>query len=161
MHMTADRRTRIVEDIRLELLFDVVIDLAPRLDMGLGPLGRRALFGAIGGSFEGPRMRGTVLAGGGDWALFRPDGAMVLDVRLTLRTHDDALIYMMYSGRWITPPSLRAAVADREKRHEVDPTGYYFRTNPVFETGANDFLAKPFRPRALSARLRALLKLKA
>ena len=30
----------------------------------------------------------------------------------------------------------------------------------VFETGANDFLAKPFRPRALSARLRALLKLK-
>jgi len=31
----------------------------------------------------------------------------------------------------------------------------------VFETGANDFLAKPFRPRALSARLRALLKLKA
>jgi CheY-like chemotaxis protein len=30
----------------------------------------------------------------------------------------------------------------------------------VFETGANDFLTKPFRPRALSARLRALLKLK-
>jgi type II secretory ATPase GspE/PulE/Tfp pilus assembly ATPase PilB-like protein len=30
----------------------------------------------------------------------------------------------------------------------------------VFETGANDFLAKPFRPRALSARLRALLKVK-
>jgi len=31
----------------------------------------------------------------------------------------------------------------------------------VFETGANDFLTKPFRPRALSARLRALLKLRA
>jgi type II secretory ATPase GspE/PulE/Tfp pilus assembly ATPase PilB-like protein len=31
----------------------------------------------------------------------------------------------------------------------------------VFETGANDFLTKPFRPRALSARLRALLKMKA
>jgi type II secretory ATPase GspE/PulE/Tfp pilus assembly ATPase PilB-like protein len=30
----------------------------------------------------------------------------------------------------------------------------------VFETGANDFLTKPFRPRALSARLRALLKMK-
>ncbi|HUQ80696.1 MAG TPA: type II/IV secretion system protein [Gemmatimonadaceae bacterium] len=29
----------------------------------------------------------------------------------------------------------------------------------VFETGANDFLTKPFRPRALSARLRALLKI--
>jgi CheY-like chemotaxis protein len=31
----------------------------------------------------------------------------------------------------------------------------------VFETGANDFLTKPFRPRALSARVRALLKMKA
>ncbi|HSA54227.1 MAG TPA: ATPase, T2SS/T4P/T4SS family [Gemmatimonadaceae bacterium] len=28
----------------------------------------------------------------------------------------------------------------------------------VFESGANDFITKPFRPRALSARLRALLK---
>ena len=31
----------------------------------------------------------------------------------------------------------------------------------VFENGANDFLTKPFRPRALSARLRALLRMKA
>jgi CheY-like chemotaxis protein len=30
----------------------------------------------------------------------------------------------------------------------------------VFESGANDFITKPFRPRALSARLRALLKVK-
>jgi DNA-binding response OmpR family regulator len=28
----------------------------------------------------------------------------------------------------------------------------------VFESGANDFLTKPFRPRALSARLRSLLR---
>jgi DNA-binding response OmpR family regulator len=28
----------------------------------------------------------------------------------------------------------------------------------VFESGADDFLAKPFRQRALSARLKALLK---
>ncbi|MEU4343421.1 DUF3237 family protein [Nocardia sp. NPDC023852] len=33
-----------------------------------------------------------MLAGGGDWALLRPDGTLILDVRLTLRTHDDALV---------------------------------------------------------------------
>jgi hypothetical protein len=77
-----------------------------------------------------------VLAGGGDWALFRPDGAMSLDVRLTLRTHDGALVYMSYGGRWITPPELRAEIADPARRHQIDPISYYFRTNPLFETGA-------------------------
>ena len=97
------------------------------------------LYGAAGGSFEGPKLRGVVLASGGDWALFRADGVMSLDVRLTLRTHDDALVYMTYGGRWITPSELRAEIADPEKRHLVDPARYYFRTNPLFETGAKQY----------------------
>jgi hypothetical protein len=115
------------------------VDLNPRLDLGGGPLGRRILFGASGGSFDGPRLRGEVLAGGGDWALFRPDGAMTLDVRLTLRTHDGALVHMTYGGRWITPPERRADLADPVRRYEVDPAHYYFRTNPLFETGAERY----------------------
>ena len=116
-------------------LLDIAVDLEPRLDFGGGPLGRRVLFGAAGGSFEGPRLRGEVLPGGGDWALFRPDGTMALDVRLTLRTDDDALVHMTYGGRWIVPPELRNEMADRTRRHHVDPARYYFRTNPLFETG--------------------------
>lgn len=64
---------------------------------------------------------------------------MTLDVRLTLRTHDDALVHMTYGGRWITPPELRAHLADPVKRHQVDPARYYFRTNPLFETGAERY----------------------
>jgi hypothetical protein len=131
-----DHRIKAIVDITTAHLFDIVIDLNPRLNIGDGPLGRRILFGAAGGSFEGPRLRGEVLAGGGDWALFRPDGAMSLDVRLTLRTHDGALVHMSYGGRWITPPELRAEMADPARRHQVDPARYYFRTNPLFETGA-------------------------
>lgn len=134
-----DPRMKAIAEVKAEPLFDIVIDLKPRLNIGDGPVGRRVLFGSAGGSFEGPRLRGEVLEGGGDWALFRPDGTMALDVRLTLRTHDDALIQMSYGGRWTTPPELRAEMSDPAKRHAVDPSRYYFRTNPLFETGAEPY----------------------
>jgi hypothetical protein len=137
--MTADPRVKAVGEIKTVPLFDIVVDLNPRLDIGDGPFGRRILFGAAGGSFNGPKVRGEVLPGGGDWALFRPDGAMALDVRVTLRTHDDALVHMTYGGRWITPPELRDAMVDPVKRYQVDPARYYFRTNPLFETGARQY----------------------
>lgn len=137
--MTPDPRVKALGDISTRHLFDILVDLNPRLDIGTGPLGRRILFGSAGGSFHGPRLRGQVLPGGGDWALFRPDGAMTLDVRLTLRTHDDALVHMTYSGRWVIPPDLRAGLADPSRRHHIDPARYYFRTNPLFETGAQQY----------------------
>jgi len=137
--MTSDPRVKTVGEIKTTHLFDIVVDLNPRLNIGSGPFGRRTLFGSAGGSFDGPKLHGEVLAGGGDWALLRPDGSMALDVRLTLRTYDDALVHMTYGGRWITPPELRAAVADPVKRYQVDPTDYYFRTNPLFETGAKQY----------------------
>jgi Protein of unknown function (DUF3237) len=137
--MTTDPRVRAIGEISTRHLFDMVVDLNPRLEIGTGPLGRRTLFGSAGGTFRGPRLHGEVLPGGGDWALFRPDGAMTLDVRLTLRTHDGALVHMTYGGRWVFPLSLRADLADPVKRHHVDPDSYYFRTNPLFETGAEQY----------------------
>lgn len=120
---------------RTRHLFDIAVDLDPRLDFGGGPIGRRVLFGAAGGSFTGERVRGRVLPTGGDWALFRADGTMTLDVRLSLQTDDDALVHMTYGGRWVIPPEVRADMADPATRHQVDPARYYFRTNPLFETG--------------------------
>jgi hypothetical protein len=137
--MTTDPRVQAVAEITTRHLFDLVVDLSPRLKIGDGPVGRRILFGSAGGTFHGPHLRGDVLPGGGDWALFRPDGSMALDVRLTLRTHDDSLVYMTYGGRWIVPPELRADVADPTKRYQVDPGRYYFRTNPLFETGSERY----------------------
>jgi hypothetical protein len=133
--MNPDPRIRDVADITTEHLFDIVVDLEERLDIGIGPYGRRMLFAAAGGRFDGPSLRGEVLPRGGDWTLFRPDGAMALDVRLTLRTHDGGLVHLTYGGRWVVPPALRAVVADPAARYQVDPARYYFRTNPLFETG--------------------------
>ena len=79
--MSVDPRIKPVAAITTAPLFDIVVDLNPKLNIGDGLLGRRILFGAAGGRFEGPRLRGEVVPGGGDWALFRADGAMSLDVR--------------------------------------------------------------------------------
>ncbi len=65
--MTLDPRVKAIGEIKTEHLFDIVVDLNPRLAFGDGPFGRRILFGSAGGSFEGPKLRGEVLAGGGDW----------------------------------------------------------------------------------------------
>lgn len=134
-----DPRIKALQPIALDLLFDIVIDLEPGLEFGEGPLGRRVLFGSAGGHFEGERIRGEVLRGGGDWALFRSSGAMTLDVRLTLRTDDGALVCMTYGGRWVTPEELRPALANATERHLIDPALYHFRTNPLFETGSDRY----------------------
>ena len=85
-----------------------------------------------GGQFEGPRLRGRVLPGGGDWTLLRADGVLELDLRLTLETDDGALIHMTSFGYRHGPPEVLAALGRGES---VDPASYYFRTTPRFETG--------------------------
>lgn len=37
--------------------------------------------------------RHSVLPGGADWTLQHPDGAIALDLRITLETHDAALVF--------------------------------------------------------------------
>jgi hypothetical protein len=52
-------------------------------EIGVTPRGKLSIFPVTGGSFEGKRLRGTVLAGGGDWVAGRADGTFELDLRVT------------------------------------------------------------------------------
>lgn len=137
--MTLDARIKLIDEVKTEFLFHIVVEVNPKLNFGNTPVGQRILYAAAGGKFEGPKLRGDVLAGGGDWAVFRPDGSMSLDVRLTLRTHDGALVYMTYGGRWVMPADSQTEMDDPLKRLQVEPKHYYFRINPLFETGAKDY----------------------
>jgi hypothetical protein len=101
--------------LRTEFLMDAIFDVAT--PQTVGP---RRIVPVTGGTFEGPKLKGTALGGGGDWILTRPDGASELSVRLTLKTDDDQLINLTYRGLLFTP-----------KGGEL-----YLRTTPVFETGA-------------------------
>jgi hypothetical protein len=126
-----------MNDIKTKFLFAVTITVDPPLFLGTTPLGDRRIVQITGGHFEGPRLRGTVLAGGSDWIIERADGALQLDVRATLRTEDGALINMTYRGVRHGP----APVIERLNRGApVDPSEYYFRTAPFFETSAAAYL---------------------
>lgn len=99
--------------------------------LGQTPAGNRKIVKVTGGSFIGPRIRAEVLPGGGDWALTRGDGVLILDVRLTLRTDDGALVFMTYDGMRHGPPEVMARLA---RGAVVDPSEMYFRISPRFET---------------------------
>ena len=117
-------------------LMTVRITAAPPQKLGAVPHGTRLIVPVTGGDFEGPRLRGKILPGGGDWLLLRTDGVLELDLRITLETHDHALIYMTFQGLRHGPPDAIAALGRGEV---VDPARYYFRTLPRFETSAETY----------------------
>lgn len=117
----------------LQLLYTSRIDIAAPLDLGQAPHGRRRVINILGGAFSGPRLSGRVLPGGADWQVVRGDGIVEVDARYTLETDDGALIYISNWGLRRGPPAVIARLGAGEK---VDPSEYYFRTTPRFETGA-------------------------
>ena len=114
------------------LLMTLHVAVADLQRIGVGPHGTRITAPITDGHFEGPQLRGRVLPGGGDWTILRGDGVLELDLRVTLETDDGALVHMTSWGLRHGPADVVAALARRES---VDPSAYYFRTLPRFETG--------------------------
>jgi len=117
----------------LRLLYTSRINIAPLQDVGKTPHGHRRIINILGGAFAGPRLSGRILPGGADWQIVRGDGIVEVDARYTLETDDGALIYISNWGLRHGPPAVIARLGAGES---VDPAEYYFRTLPVFETGA-------------------------
>jgi hypothetical protein len=86
-------------------------------------LGDRLIVPVSGGTFEGPKLKGSILPPSGDWITRRPDGSRVVDVRLLLETNDAQKIYMTWRG-----------IA-----HTVQGQGLHARITPLFETAATQY----------------------
>jgi Protein of unknown function (DUF3237) len=120
----------------LQLLYTSRIDITAPQDVGRTPLSQRRIINITGGAFAGPRLSGRILPGGADWQVVRSDGIVEVDARYTLETDDGALIYISNWGLRHGPPEVIARLGAGGK---VDPSEYYFRTTPVFETGASTY----------------------
>lgn len=104
----------------LEHLFTITATTSMSGIIANGPAGTRVIVDASSGTFEGPKLKGTVHGPGGDWVTVRADGSMLLDVRLLLKTEDGADILMEYKGVGLDG-------------------GKHITTAPMFQTGAEQY----------------------
>ena len=131
-----DNLPEALKTVRTRPLFRLREQVPPLYVVGQTPNAFRRIGVITGGSFEGEQLSGEVLSGGNDWQNVRPDSFTKLDVRLLLKTTDDALIVMTYHVLRCGPPAVMQAL---DRGETVDPTSYYFRMNPVFETSASKY----------------------
>lgn len=118
--------------ITLRPLCDLRVTLGAPIELGTNARGRRRIIPITGGTVDGERVRGRVLALGADWQTILADGTAELDARYVIETPDGALIDVRNFGYRHGPDEVIARLARGE---EVDPSLYYMRTQPRFETG--------------------------
>jgi len=119
-----------MRSIRLRELIAIEILVRPPVDLGDG----RRYVAFDRGTFEGrDGISGTLLGGGVDWQLVRPDGVIEIDAHYALLTEDGEAIEVRSSGLRKATEAVAARIANGEF---VDPDEYYFRTLVRFSTTA-------------------------
>lgn len=103
----------------LEFAFEEIVTLGEASAPGDTARGGRLIIPITGGTFEGPGLKGTVLPGGWDWQLRRPDGCTEIEADYFLKTDDGVIINVVNKGV-LCPPAAGAAPR-------------LVRTHPVFE----------------------------
>ncbi len=93
--MAQDYRLAPHFDFEAEFAWEAKVTIAPSQTVGQSKNGHRNIIPIMGGSFQGPDIRGEVLPLGEDWQLVRPDGVTELYARYLLQTHDGYLIQVI------------------------------------------------------------------
>lgn len=114
----------------LAYAFSVRATLAAPLEQGSVDGRRKRFIGITGGTVDGPKLKGVVLPGGGDWQAIGSGGLTEILARYFIRASDGTVIA-------VTNPGVRTAAPEVIERlargDQVDPSLYYFRTTPSFE----------------------------
>ena len=123
-------------DPRLTLVYRLEAVLGEPLDLGDVSQGDRRIVPQIGGTFEGPDMKGKLLPGvSADWQIVLPDGTVLGDIRYTLQTDDGALLYVQSRGVRHGRPEVLERLGRGE---DVDASEYTFRTSTRIETASRE-----------------------
>lgn len=110
----------------LTFLYTLNATIGPVINLGLSPLSNRTIYPIIGGTFEGPELKGTVLNLGADWGVVDRHGAFHPDTRYHLQTDDGAGIYIRTEG-----PAQPSGVTYLRIYFETGHPKYYWLNNLV------------------------------
>src|SRR5262245_36655251 len=124
-----------LSELPVEHLCDFSIDVEPVRAIGTAA-GAQMVFIVKGGTVEGPRLKGEVLPGGGDWVLVGDDRVGRADIRATIKADDGVLLHYTAGGVFRIPADglERLAAGDRLPFEET-----YLRTTPRFETSDENY----------------------
>lgn len=85
------------EEPELEFVMELRVNLGQAFNIGQTPSGERQVIPILGGSFEGPRIKGEILEGGADYQL-RHLGRTDLEAIYCIRTDDNVSIHVRNTG---------------------------------------------------------------
>ena len=112
---------------RLTPVFRLDAELGEALEVGDSAGGHRRIVPLTGGTFTGPEINGTLVAGvSADWQIVLPDGTALGDLRYTLRT--DAGDLSTSDPAECATAGPRSSRASRAARTST-PAEYIFRTS--------------------------------
>lgn len=106
----------------LEFVVELKVKCDGAYQVGKTSHGNRMVIPIVGGTFEGPKMKGTVLPGGADYQLQDPTtGRTEIEAIYSIKTDDGVNIHIRNCGLIYTG-----------KGTDGNPQ-FYFRTTPKFE----------------------------
>ena len=114
---------------QLDSLATVTVRVGEPVELGATADGRRRIIPILGGTVDGPELRGTVLPVGADFQLLRSDTLTELEAKYAIETAEGERLYVTNFG-------LRSGSADDiaalVRGDQVDAERIYFRCTPRF-----------------------------
>jgi hypothetical protein len=115
----------------LEFVCELKVTTSPTKVVGNTAHGERRIIPITGGTFEGPKLKGTVLNGGADYQLVNKENTRTeVEAIYSVLTDDGVLIHIRNKGVLFMKPEIMAQL---EQGEPLDWDKVYFRAAPTFE----------------------------
>lgn len=101
---------------RFEFLYEAHVSLGEQVMSGTYEGHQRGTMNLLGGTFEGPNIKGKILPSTRDWPTYLGNGVRITNVDYTFVTDDGAHLFVSVDGYRYDPSAMKGALLESEKR---------------------------------------------